>query len=175
MIKHYINLTNGIAAIANIPAGEAMGFVRIQSTTLEHKDWVGLFTVDVCADMLLHLALGWDCVLHDRGTNRVCSKTCYTGISLIRYVLNRHWYGLQPDVVYNLNRRGEQGHNVAVYYAAIYDSLTKERTVARRLNYFRQYAIPAAGIRLRGISESTTHDGDRAYHRSLLSETYSPL
>ncbi len=65
--RHYVNLTNGLEALpAILASGEPSCAMRLQSTTVERRDWVKLFLCDLCDDLLLHLALGWRCVLHDR-------------------------------------------------------------------------------------------------------------
>jgi len=68
---NFLNLSNGTEAITEIEA--PFSFVRIQSTTLERKDYIKLF-LDLDHNFLLHLALGYHCIVHDRGTNRKTLK-----------------------------------------------------------------------------------------------------
>lgn len=169
--KHYINLTNGIEALDTLPKNEPFGFVRIQSTTLERKDWPQLFTVDVCADMLMHLALGWECVLHDRGTNRINSKTIYHGVPLIKYVLERQWYSKEPQKVILDGPRGGQGRNVVKDFSDIYEYLMNIGPVKNRIRYFGRYKN-SGSVLLTGASSSTEHDGDKEFYRELLLTSY---
>ena len=49
--KNWINLTNGIEDIENL---DNFSFIRIQSTTLERKDYIKLF-LDLDHNFLIHL------------------------------------------------------------------------------------------------------------------------
>ena len=100
--RHYVNLTNGLESLREVvDAGAPWSFLRLQSTTIERQDWVKLFLTDLSDDLLMHLALGWRCVVHDRGTNRPFSKTIYYALPLVKYVLDRRWYEHAPAEVWN--------------------------------------------------------------------------
>lgn len=179
MRKHYLNLTNGLEALATLPEGEPWSFMRLQSTTLERRQWARLFGSDLDHDLLMHLALGWECVLHDRGTLRPRSKTIYLGVPLVRYVLGRRWYGLDPDVVPGGGPRSADPLNIAPYcrevYAEIFErNLNAEKGRVRvRLDYYRRFAS-CGEVRLVGSSGSTARDGDYAFYRGLASGLASP-
>lgn len=175
--RHYVNLTNGVEALAGLrAAGAAWSFMRLQSTTIERQDWTKLFMCDVSDDLLMHLALGWRCVVHDRGTRRPLSKTVYYGLPLIKYVLDRRWYGIDPDEVINRGRRGGAGMNVVNQYREIFAGLFVHSSretgpVKRRVDYFKRYLAPgsgAAGVVLEGACESTEHDGDYAFYAATV-------
>lgn len=172
--RHYVNLTNGLESLPElVDAGALWSFLRLQSTTVERQDWVKLFLTDLSDDLLMHLALGWRCVIHDRGTNRPLSKTIYYAIPLVRYVLDRRWYEFAPAEVWNQGRRGGRGSNVVAQYAKIYHDLfvhTMADTgrVKRRVEYYRRYLVASVdGVQLVGASSATTRDGDGAYYRNL--------
>jgi len=172
--RHYVNLTNGLESLQElIDDGASWSLLRLQSTTIERQDWVKLFLTDVSDDLLMHLALGWRCVVHDRGTNRPLSKTIYYALPLVKYVLDRRWYELSPAEVWNQGRRGGRGSNVTAQYAKIYHDLfvhTAADTgrVKQRVKYYRRYLVASVdGVRLAGACSATTHDGDGAYYRDL--------
>lgn len=177
--RHYVNLTNGLESLGDLVAGGmSWAILRLQSTTIERQDWAKLFLTDLSDDLLMHLALGWRCAVHDRGTNRPLSKTIYYALPLVRYVLDRRWYDLRPQAVWNRGRRGGRGSNVVGAYDKIYHDLfvhTQADTgrVKRRVEYYRRYLVPLVphddgpGVKLVGACEATTHDGDGAYYRGL--------
>lgn len=167
-VKHYINLTNGIEALGSLPASEPWSFIRLQSTTIERQDWLKLFGSDLDHDFFMHLALGFHCILHDRGTRRKNSKTVYYGVPLVRYILNRCWYGLTPEVA--LFGRG--GMNGAGHFDAIYCSIFEHKgpetgAVKRRLNYYRRFTT-GPQVHLEGSSEATEHDSDVGFYVDLV-------
>ena len=166
--RHYLNLTNGLEDLDLVLAlGEPWVISRIRSTTLEHADWWGLFMVDLDADLLLHLALGTPCVLHDRGTRRFLSKTLYFGAPLIQYVLERFWYGRVPASVPTVGPRGGRGPDVAAKFAEIYNELIEAPNhqagqVRDRLGYFARYAS-CGHVRFEVAGGSTEHDGEMSH------------
>jgi hypothetical protein len=168
VIKHYLNLSNGVEALEVVQAtGEPWSFCRIRSTTFERERWHTLFMNDVSDDLLMHLALGWICVLHDRGTLRPQSKTCYLGVPLIAYVLRRRWSGFVPDRVPMYGPRGGAAPDAAERFDAIYretvEANTREAGIVRqRFDYFARY-YAGQPVRFVSRSESTTRDGDVAY------------
>lgn len=165
-IHHFVNLTNGIGVLPSLPFDAQ--FLYIRSTTIERKDWLTLFG-DLDHNFLMSLALGRRCVVYDMGTNRPSSKVIYYGIPLIRYALNRLWYGLNPPVV--LAGRGK-GVDVRVCFEGIYSWLfiqgdALRGVVKKKLNYYRHF-LGAAAVDLVGVSWATARDGDRDYHRRVL-------
>lgn len=174
MIKSFLNTTNGIEYLEEVKAsGVPYGFIRIQSTTLERKDYLKLLG-DLDHDFLMHLALGFQCNVYDCGTNRECSKSIYGGIEIIRYVLNKYWYGIEPDNVPKRCRDGSYcSQDMKPYFEQIYDSIfiwdqNKEKEkVKQKLKYYKKY-LNSTQINLTGISKSTIHDGDYQFYRQLL-------
>lgn len=172
--KHFVNLTNGILAIPELDqAGIPYEFIRIQSTTLENKNWIKLFT-DLDHNFLMNLALGNMCIVYDYGTNRPYSKTIYIGLEIIRYVLNRYWYKIDNPEAIRYNRNGNPcPHNMREYYDKIFSYLlihdkTKEKIAVKlKLNYYKKY-LNNKSINLEGRSESTDKDGQFEYMANLL-------
>lgn len=172
MIKHFVNLTNGIEAIPSIN-GE-INFLRIQSTTLERKDWIKLFT-ELDYNFLMYLALGYECNVYDYGTNRLFSKTIYQGLPIIKYVLSKYWLGIEIPAE-RLTRSGQTIAADKKMYDHIYDQLftynsTKEKhSLKNKYKYFKQY-LRTDEIKLYGISDSTQNDGNVPYYRDILHKT----
>lgn len=173
MTKHYLNLTNGVEWLEEIKNNkEPYSFIRIQSTTLERKNYLKLFN-DLDHDFLLHLAIGFKCFVYDCGTNRPFSKTIYYGIPLIKYVLNRRWFDLNPDTINRLNRDGSQGENVINQYNKIYDELFRwdqsiiKENLKKKLDYYKRY-LTGNQIYLEGVSRSTENDGNYKFYSEIL-------
>lgn len=175
-VKHYLNLTNGLESLAHIPPGEPYGFIRVQSTTLENKDWTKLFGRELDADLLLHLALGVTCYFYDRGTNRPYSKTVYLGIPVIKYVLERCWLDKSPAAVVSPGRRGKAEIDItqvaaAAYHAIFSDSSNKQAAIRKKLRYYKKY-LKTSELKLIGVSCSTSHDGDYAFYSDLVKRAF---
>lgn len=176
MIKHYINLTNGIEALEKVKSfKEPYSFIRIQSTTLEGNNYLKLMQ-DLDHDFLLNLVLGVEVKVYDFGTNRKLSKTIYKGIPLIRYILNRFWLGLEKDC-YFLGRNNTHPMLVNDHVNNIYERLfifdnNREKSILKnKLGYYKRF-INCEEINLEGISESTKNDGNYGYYRELLVKNY---
>lgn len=170
-MRHYINLTNGLEALAEVQAtGEPWAFLRMRSTTLEHADWPRLIS-EVSDDLLMHLALGEACTVHDRGTRRALSKTIYQGVPLVRYLLNRRWHGLRPRSVALTGGGGGPAYDGVDWFETIYEGLFERAEgdrgqTKRRMDYYRRY-VRGSAVHLIGSSASTEHDGDGAYYAGL--------
>ena len=71
VVKHYLNLSNGVEAIHSLlEAGlepDELCFCRIQSSHCEAQDFNGILT-NLDNQMLLHLALGYECRVYDFGS-----------------------------------------------------------------------------------------------------------
>lgn len=168
MRRHYLNLTNGLEALDTIRAtGETWAVCYIRSTTFEHRDWHRLLTTDLDSDLLLHLALGVTCVLHDRGTRRPLSKTQYYGTHLVTYLLERYWFGHRPAVMRVHGPWGGAGPDRAEEFGSIYETAVTASgwaagKVRQRLDYFGQYATGKT-VYFLAAGGSTLRDGDYAF------------
>ena len=156
-VKHYLNLTNGIESLPSLPEGEPFGFVRIQSTACEQKRWDFLLC-DLDADLLLNLAIGTRCVIHDYSSRKNVPRAIYQGVELIRYVLYRHW--LRTEITCTVHKV-----NVTRYFSEVYREL-KPPTL-KRLAYYRKFLLTDC-IRLDAMPGRTSHDGKYDFYRDVL-------
>lgn len=139
MTKHFVNLTNGLDWVDDLPE---FSFVRVESTAIEKNDWTRLFR-DLDANFLMSLALGRDCHFYDCGTRRLTSKTVSIGVPKIRETLTKWWTGEPPTAKTEI-----------------------EREMKRKIMYFRRY-LNTSVIRLTGHSKPTENDGDKVYYRGI--------
>ncbi len=149
MILHYINLTDGIEWIPELPNYHA---VRISSTVIEKADWP-LLVLELDHDLLFRLSQGVECVVYDCGTRRVVSKTIAIGVPYIKSVLEQAWFG-------------EGAFKRATTVIA-------QRAKAK-VGYCRKL-LNTTEVRLRGVSKRTDHDGDYGWYRDLLKNSLGPL
>lgn len=175
--KHFINLTNGIEKIpelleSNIP----FEFCYIASTTIERKDYIKLF-LDLDHNLLLNLAIGNKCYFYDYGTNRVMSKTCYSAVPLINYILTRYWLSKDDiNLCYRYTRTGKEKLSVGNYYNYIYeqlflyDSNSEKQKVKTKLKKYKNKFLLTKEIQLIPISKSTINDGDYEFYKQILSK-----
>lgn len=158
-VKHYLNLTNGIESLPHLPAGVTFSFVRIQSTACEQKRW-DFILQDLDSDLLLNLAVGTRCIIHDYSNKKSVPRAIYQGVEWIRYALTAHWLGERyPVVVRNFN--------AAAYFDEVYRQLQKP--TRQKLSYFRKFVLTDA-IRLQSMPARTVNDGKYDFYRHLLSE-----
>jgi len=171
--KHYINLTNGIEWIENIPID---GFLRIRSTTLERHDFLFLM-MDLDHNLLMHLALGYKCIIYNCGTRKEFSRTVYQGIPIINYILNRRWYDINPDFIPRVRRNGtlDESMNLFEYFDHIYKNLfvhdmnSNKVKLKVKLDYYKRF-LGGIKVLLEGKSISTINDGNYDYFSSKIKE-----
>lgn len=158
-IIHYINLTNGIE---DVPELEKYRFIRIQSTHLEQNHFEEVL-MDLDNDLLMNLALGNKCIIHDKASRRgKLSRAVWYGIPWIRYVLERVWFGKTPENVFI------KSCNNVKYFDKLYRSLSMP--TKRKLKYYKKFLF-CDHVELDYICDRTVHDGDHAYYRQILEET----
>src|SRR3989304_3594428 len=156
MIKHFINLTNGIEALLyNAPDG--IGFIRIQSTACEQKRW-DFILQDLDNNFLMWLAIGAECVVIDFGANKNVPRAIYQGLEFVRYVLNRRWLGLAIKPIV-------RGNNVSEYFSEQYDKLSD--STLKKLDYFKKFLL-CHEIKLSSIASETCHDGQYEYYKEII-------
>lgn len=170
--KHFVNLTNGIEFVEGlIKGGFEVHFVRVQSTTIERKNWQKLIG-DLDHNLLMYLALGYECFFYDCGTNRPLSKTCYTGVHLINYILARRWTGKTIDAK-RLSRDGKNTFNEEGLYNHIYDGLfthnqsSESKALKRKIDYYKRFIQGDIG-QLVEVSCSTENDGKYKHYSNLI-------
>jgi hypothetical protein len=172
---HYLNLTNGLGfcpeLLAQSKNGESIRVIRIQSTTIERKNYIKLF-MDLDHDLLFNLAIGNQCIVYDMGTNRPFSKTISYGIPLIRYIISRYWGLDYQNLAFRLSKSGGNViYDCAQQFDYIYNNLfvfdsTKEKdAMKRKLRYYK--SLVRRPIYLEGISRATDRDGDKEYFFNL--------
>lgn len=169
-------MTNGVEYIdrsqGRTTKFDQVSFVRIQSTTIERKNWVKLFS-DLDHNFLLNLALGEVCVLIDGGANKKYSKTLYYGVPLITYVLNRLWYNIENPYRFCRGDIQKKIFDVKDYYNHVYEELfkfnsTKEKErIKEKLRYYTKF-LDGNEVLLAPMGFSTCHDGDFRYYRDIL-------
>jgi len=178
MIKHFINLTNGIEFISELQEKGItdINFIRIESTTLERKDFIKLLN-SLDSNLLMYLALGYKCYFYDAGTNRNFSKTCYLGVPLINYILSRRWTGNVP-IAYRYSRSGKEritdvaGRSDWIYnFLFTFEQSDKaKRSMKRKIDYYKRYITNGKIGELIPISHSTSNDGNYAYYAKVVNE-----
>lgn len=148
--KHFINLTNGIEHIEDlIECGYEINFIRVQSTTIERKDYVKLIN-DLDHNLLMYLALGYDCYFYDCGTNRVMSKTCSIGVHLINYILRRRWTEVVPAAI-RYSKNGKYTYNEEKFYDHVYNHLFvynqdgEKAKLKKKIDYYKRYILVDMG------------------------------
>lgn len=171
MTKHFVNLTNGIEKIPSLEPKE-INFLRIQSTTLERKDYYKLFS-ELDNNFLMYLALGNECIVYDFGTNRPLSKTIYLGLPIIRYCLDKYWTGYEADKVmvgkkFQCNIKDYVEKEIYQKYFMYHNEKTLQAKInlTQKFTYFRKFV--KGKINLVGKSESTSHDSDIAFYKSII-------
>lgn len=177
-MKHFfINLTNGIEYLESEIDGK-IHFIRLRSTTIERKDYIFLL-MDLDHNFLLHLALGKECILVDYGTRRKNSKTCYTGVPLIKYLLGKYWFGIE-EVTHRTSRSSDVligdviEHFKHIYdYIFTFNSTAEKNKLKTKLNYFKRFIDKDKLINLSYLSSSTINDGNNAHYIKILKTYYN--
>ena len=107
-VRHFINLSNGAEALELLHsagiAPDAVHFCRLQSSHCEAQDFNGVLT-SLDADLLMHLALGFECRVYDFGSRgnywegpdgepvlRHVPRAMWWGLEWSRYALTRLWH-----------------------------------------------------------------------------------
>jgi len=144
MIKHFINLTNGIEFL---PKVSDPNFIRIQSTWCEQKQWDRLLQ-DLDYNLLLWLSQGYPCVIWDTSSTKEVPRAIYQGVELIRYVLNRRWFD-------RITIPWVKTYNCSDYFDKVYDRL--EDKTKKKLDYFKKF-LNTDEVLLGSACGRTNHD-----------------
>ena len=157
----WVNLTNGIEALAlkHIPDPR---FLHLRSSHCEAGRW-DLVMASVPDEMLLRLALGETCVVHDYGARKEVPRSIWQGLEFVKYVLYRRWL----DIIYQpVGRAASSGGYFSWNYHQVLDNAPKKQ-LKRRLDYFIDY-LATESINLTAESSGTHHDGNKEFYRSVL-------
>lgn len=158
MIKHYVNLTNGIQAIKDYGL-EDYSFIRIQSTACEQKLWDYILQ-DLSHDFLMNVALGNTCIVYDYGSrsDKGVPRAVWQGLEFIKFCLYKCWY----DIKYPIKGRAKD----PIYFDYTYRNL-KKRTKTK-LKYFKKFASGSISIESR--CEKTDKDGKKNWYVEVVKE-----
>lgn len=157
MIKHFINLTNGIEFIPNIK--EPYSFIRIQSTACEQKRW-DFILQDLDYNFLMSLAVGEEVYVYDCGAHKEIPRAIYQGLEFVKFVLNKRWF----DNAYIPIVRG---HNCYQYFLEQYQQLNKKTKA--KIDYFIKF-LNCNQIKINVITSSTNHDSHYDYYNKILQQ-----
>lgn len=167
----YLNMTNGLQALPILgELGIEPRFVNIQSTALEQKNYDSVID-RLGPDVIMDCALGYRVAVVDYGTRKELSRAVYSGIPVVRYTMDRIWYGRRPDKVFqHMRSTRHEPLNIAGQLADIYERRldAKSKAYIRRFSHYA--ASPETGVMLEGISIPTSHDGDAAYYAGIVRE-----
>lgn len=155
VIKHYINLTQGLRAILEYNLTDYR-YIRIQSTWCEQHHWSDIL-MTLSDDFLMNVALGHECIIYDYGAHRKVPRSIWQGLEWIKFVLYRIWYNVTYEVRGRLDKSAQQ------YFEEQYKLLSDK--VKTRIKYFNQYT--QGKINIRSITDSTLEDKPRIDLRSL--------
>jgi hypothetical protein len=158
MDKYFINLTNGIEAIReyNLEISD-ISFIRIQSSHFEaHKFDDVLLELD--HNLLMHLALGYNCIIYDYGARSETAKALRIGLEWIKFVLSRRWLGVEyiPVIKYKI---------VTNYFEEQYKIISNRSR--RKIDYYKKY-MNCSEINITGIQRSTIMDNKPEYYRDII-------
>ncbi len=164
MSKMFLNLTNGIEAIPYM-SGD-FSFIRVQSSQCEAKDWLKVI-MGLDDNFLMWAAMGYECVVFDFSQRKQSPRALFQGLSLVEYVLNRRWYGLETETII----KGDI--NVTGYFNEVYQSLfrnsqTQEKEhLKKKLDYYKKYCM-SDRVHIRQVGLTTSHDGDNGFYKAII-------
>jgi len=157
---HWLNLTNGIEALLlNVWKPHEVRFMRLQSSHCEQKRW-DLVLNSVPDEMLLRLALGESCFVHDYGARKEVPRAIWQGLEFVKYVLSRRWLDLTYAPV---GRAATAGG----YFSWHYHKVLEDDRLKKRLDYHKSFLVTDR-IHLYAMTGATNHDGDRAWYKGIL-------
>jgi hypothetical protein len=156
MKKHYLNLTNGLEFYNQF---KDVGYVRIQSTTLESKKWNKVI-LELDYNFLIDIALGFNVVVIDASAKKNESRAIYQGLPWIKFVLNKRWFN-KIELTY------VREYNCTKYFLFCYNKLSK--LTKQKLDYCSNF-LNCDEIRLNGLCFKTNHDGNYKFYSDILKE-----
>lgn len=157
-VKIFINLTNGIEAIPDIiNVTNDINFIRIQSSHCERRKFNQILQ-DVDNNILMYLALGYECIVYDFAANSEVSKAVYTGLEWIRFVLYKRWFNIEyiPYI---------KGKKVKTFFDKYYKEI--DYKLKRKIDYYKKY-LNTNIVKLTGISKQTINDNKPEYFKNIL-------
>ena len=160
--KIFLNLTNGIEALEKFDFNiDEINFVRIQSTHIENESFNKLLsTLD--SNLLMSLALNYECIIYDFGAKSETSKAIYYGIEWIKYVLNIRWFG-KTEIPYIKGKKVEK--QFAEHYKKI-DKKTK-----KQIDYYKKFLLTNQ-LNIISVTYSTNNDNQPDFYLNILKKNY---
>lgn len=159
MIRHYINLSNGIEALPSLVAEhDRVRFMRLRSTDCEHKHWAEIIDT-LPDDFLLDLAAGRRVIVHDRACSDRAgglSRAQWQGLAWVRYALARADWG--PCGASDGGPRSA----APGYWLQVWETIPG--ATKGRLRWFSKW-VQVDEIRLECQGGIAEHDGDHEWHR----------
>lgn len=135
-VRHYANLSNGV--FCECFARETVdAFTRIQSTALEQKLWSSVVH-GAGPDLLMHLAMGVRCVVHDVSERERRTRAVHQGLPWLRGVCQLAW-GEPLSTV-----RSRSGMNVTRYVERTWSEL--DSSTRSHLKYFGRWHTAGAPV-----------------------------
>lgn len=161
--KIFINLTNGIEALENYDfLNENISFIRILSTHCERSNFERILE-NLDSNFLLHLALGYECIVYDYAANCEVSKAINVGLEWIRYVTNLRWLD-------NKNYRPIiKNVDVGEHFWKHYKDL--KRPTKNKIDYFKKY-LNTDKVILYGVSTQSKYDNKYDKFKEILIDKY---
>jgi hypothetical protein len=157
-IKYYINLTTGLEILNDLPVHlNELNFIRIQSSHCERGAFEDLLN-SLDADFLIHLAMGYTCIVVDYGARSNTSKATRIGLEWIRYYLNKIWLDCDYKAIINLNDATEFFYNAS-------NKISKK--TRNKIKYYRKFLMTDQ-IKLVGYSKATYNDGTDKFFVDLV-------
>jgi hypothetical protein len=154
---------------------EQISYFRLQSTHCEMRNYEGILE-NLDYNLLMHLALGYICVVFDFGCRGSAvdderegiPRAYWWGTEWIRFVLDHFWNleGAEDPT------RMVRGYNAKSTFEEKVKHLPKD--IKRRIKYFRPY-VQTKRIHLYPVYSKTDKDGEREYYAALLSSSASDV
>ncbi len=171
MQAKFLNLTNGIEKLPEIPTGEFVGFLRIESTRLEQKQfWRTLYDLD--HTFLMNVAMGNECLVYDYSNKKNQPRAIFQGLEWIKFVLNHFWLSKE----YQTNVKGL---NTNKYFDCVLRNWNAPDykkwwtlTMSKLDYYIHHRFVVTKEIRIKGIGQRTTHDGDYHFYEKIVEDYY---
>ncbi len=158
--KLFINLTCGIEAIQKYGLKlDDISFIRVQSSHCEAHDWEKILK-ELDHNFLMHLAMGYECIVYDFGANARQSKAVYFGLEWVRYFLYRRWLNIDHIPVV-------KGKKVTNYFEMEYEKIS--RKTRHRIDYYRNFLFTDE-IKIKGITSSTKMDNKKDYYAGIIKD-----
>lgn len=156
--KIFINLTSGIEAIGlySLPF-DKVSFIRIQSSHCEAHKWEDIL-LGLDDNFLMHLAMGFNCIIYDFGSHTNNSKALYIGMEWIKYFLARRWFHRDYKPVV-------KGKDITNYYEKEYEKISGK--TKRKIDYFRNFLF-VNELSITTIASKTEFDNQKEFYRNAI-------